>query len=332
MFQLKLNAKHQSRDLANCSRHCREQFYLENGRQVTTLSSRQNTNSLIPYLYIAPLLIFSGILLYYCIGFTIFTSFHEWNGIDTTMKFIGLQNFSDLLSDRVLYIALLNNLLFLVFTVGIQAGLGLFIAVLLRSKPVLTNLFKSIFFMPVIMAPVIIAAIFRIIMDFNLGSLNSVLRFFKLDFLAVAWLGDPRFSLTAIIMVNIFEWLGFSMIIYYAGLLSIPNEIYESAKIDGSGFWNTLLKISLPMLKGTTATLVVLGIVGSLKTFDIVYMLTGGGPGRSTEFLTTFLYKKSIDEFNGGAAATIGVVILVVALVMSVIQIKYYEKTQKDME
>ncbi len=283
-------------------------------------------------MYIAPLVICSGIFLYYSIGFTIHTSFQEWNGIDSVMNFVGLQNYRDLFTDRVLYIALLNNLIFLFYTVGIQAGLGLLIAILLRSKPLFVNLFKSVFFLPVVMAPVIIAAIFRIIMDFNVGSLNMMLRFLKLDFLAVAWLGDPRFALLSIIIVNIFEWMGFSMLIYYSGLLAIPNDIYESAKIDGSGFWNTLFKITLPMLKGTTSTLFVLGIVGSLKTFDIVVMLTGGGPGRSTEFLTTFLYKRSIEEFNGGSAAAIGVVILALALLMSIVQIRYYEKTQKEIE
>lgn len=297
-----------------------------------TLLRKHYTKGFAPYFYIAPLLICSGIFLYYSIGFTIHTSFQEWNGIDPVMKFIGFQNFIDLFTDRVLYIALLNNLLFLIATVGIQAGLGLLIAILLRSKPLFCNLFKSVFFMPVVMAPVIVAAIFRIIMDFNVGSLNLLLRFFKLDFLAVAWLGDPRFALLSIIIVNIFEWMGFSMLIYYSGLLAIPNEIYESAKIDGAGFWTTLSRITIPMLKGTTSTLVVLGIVGSLKTFDIVVMLTGGGPGRSTEFLTTFLYKRSIEEFNGGSAAAIGVVILALALLMSVFQIRYYEKAQKDVE
>jgi raffinose/stachyose/melibiose transport system permease protein len=181
------------------------------------------------------------------------------------------------------------------------------------------------------MAPVIISAIFRIIMDFNLGNLNTMLRALHLDFIAVSWLGDPKYALMSVILVNIFEWTGFSMIMYYSGLLALPDEVYESAKIDGSGFFNTLVKITIPMLRGTTSTLIVLGIVGSLKTFDIVVMLTGGGPGRSTEFLTTFLYKRSMDEFNGGSGATIGMVILFIALVMSIIQIRIYEKSQKDM-
>lgn len=294
-------------------------------------SKNEIVKKIIPYLYVLPIVVISGIFLYYSIGFTIYTSFHEWNGLDSNMKFVGIQNYIDLFTGRVLYTALKNNLIFFIFTVGIQAALGLLLAVLLRAKLFGHTIFKAIFFMPVIMAPIIIAAIFRIIMDTNLGSLNAMLKMLGLDFLAVSWLGDPKYALMSIIIVNIFEWMGFSMILYYSGLLTIPEEMYESAKLDGSGFWNTLFKITVPMLRGTTSTLIVLGILGSLKTFDIVVMLTGGGPGRSTEFLTTFLYKRALEEYNGGSAAAIGIVILCIALAMAIIQIKFYEKSQKEM-
>jgi len=288
--------------------------------------------TITPYFLITPIVVLSGLIIYYGVAFNFFVSFQKWNGISPDMKFIGFKNFIDLFSGRVLYIALRNNLIFLLFAVGIQAGLGLLIAVLLRTKPAFSGIFKSIFFFPVVMAPVVIASIFRIIMDPNLGSLNLILKVLHLDFLAVSWLGDPRIALFSIIIVNIFEWMGFSMIIYYAGLLTIPNELYEAAKIDGSGFWTTLFKITIPMLRGSTTTLIVLGIVGSLKTFDIVVMLTGGGPGYSTEFMTTFLYKRALNEYNGGSAAAIGVIILILALIMSVIQIKYYNRQIKDIE
>ena len=110
--------------------------------------------------------------------------------------------------------------------------------------------------------------------------------------------------------------------------MAIDEQIYESAKLDGAGFFRTLFSITLPMLKGTTASLVMLGIVGSLKTFDIVFLMTGGGPGRSTEFLTTFLFRKSLDEYNGGQASAIGIIILAIALIMAVIQNRGYEKSQ----
>ncbi len=283
------------------------------------------------YLYVLPILVLSGLFLYYCIGFTVYTSFHSWNGIDTDMKFIGLDNYIKLFDDKSYHIALRNNLIFFVFTVGVQAALGLLLAVLLRAKLKGSSIFRSIYFIPTIMAPIIIAAIFRIIMDTNFGSLNEGLRAIGLDFLAVSWLGDPKYALMSIIIVNIFEWMGFSMTLYYSALLAIPDEIYESAKIDGSGFWRTLFKITVPLVGGTTSTLVILGIVGSLKTFDIVSLLTGGGPGRSTEFLTTYVYKKAIEEFNGGMSAAAGVTILIIALVLAVLQIQFTNRQQRDL-
>jgi len=283
------------------------------------------------YLYILPILIVSGLFLYYCIGFTVYTSFHSWNGIDSDMKYIGFDNYIKLFDDKSYHIALRNNLVFFIFTVGIQAALGLMLAILLRAKLRGHSIFRSVYFIPTIMAPIIIAAIFRIIMDTNFGSLNEGLRAIGLDFLAVSWLGDPKYALMSIIIVNIFEWMGFSMTLYYSALLAIPDEIYESAKIDGSGFWRTLFKITVPLVGGTTSTLVILGIVGSLKTFDIVSLLTGGGPGRSTEFLTTYVYKKAIEEFNGGMSAAAGVTILIIALVLAVLQIQYTNRQQRDL-
>lgn len=275
-----------------------------------------------PYLFIAPLVILSGFFIYYCIGFTVATSFTDWDGISSEMNFIGIKNFAKLLAPgSVFWTALLNNVVFMVVTVLIQAGLGLLIAVILRERLPGSNLFKAIFFMPIAMAPVIIAAIFRIIMDPNVGAINEALRFLHLDFLAQSWLGNPDIALFSICAINIFEWMGFSMIIYYAGLMSIPEDIYEAAKIDGCGFWNTLFRITIPNLSGTTNTLILLGIVGSLKTFDIVIQTTGGGPGRSTEFLNTYLYKVGIQQFNGGLSAAIGVMILIIAVVLSLIQL-----------
>lgn len=288
------------------------------------VSSKAHT----PYFYIAPIVLLSGCVLYFCIFFTLRISFSDWNGLDPDIGFVGFENFTQLLSDPVFWTALINNIIFMFATVSIQAVLGLLLAVLLSRKPSCSVFFKSVFFIPVVMAPIIISAIFRIIMDPNVGNLNSMLRMMHLDFLAVSWLGDPRFSLFSVIIVNIFEWTGFSMILYYAGLLTIPEEIYESARLDGAGFFTTLIKITIPMLKGTTNSIVILGIVGSLKTFDIVYMLTNGGPGVSSELLTTLLYKKAFEEFNSGYASAIGVVILILAALMSAIQIRGYNESK----
>jgi raffinose/stachyose/melibiose transport system permease protein len=248
------------------------------------------------------------------------SSFTDWDGMSSTMSFIGFKNYVRLFHDRTFYIALKNNLIFFALTIFTQAVLGLLLAVLLKQKMRGSNLFKAVFFLPISMAPAIIAAIFRIILNPTFGELNTFLRAIHLDFLAKPWLGDPRFALLSIIVVNIFQWMGFSMITYYASLMALPDEVYEAAYADGAGFWKTLFFITVPMLKSTTNVLIILGIVGSLKTFDIVMLLTRGGPGRSTAFLNTYLYENALNNFKGGYAAAIGVMILIIALIMSALQ------------
>jgi raffinose/stachyose/melibiose transport system permease protein len=274
------------------------------------------------YLYVLPVIVLSGVMLYYSIGYTIYLSFHDWNGLAQDKTFVGIDNYKSLFTDHVFYKALMNNFVFFVMTVGIQAVLGLVVAVLLKNMGRGKEFFKSLFFLPVIMAPSIISSIFRIILDANVGSLNTALHALHLGFMAQPWLGDPVFALGSVIGVNIFEWMGFSMMMYYAGLLAIPDEIYEAAMIDGSGFWNTLVRITVPNLNGTTSTLIVLGIVGSLKTFDIVYLLTNSGPGVSTVVLSTYLYKNAMEQFHLGMSSAIGVVVLFIALILSMIQLK----------
>lgn len=273
-------------------------------------------------LYILPIVALSGGMLYYSIGFTFYLSLHEWNGLTPDMLYVGWNNYLTLYEDSAFWSSLLHNLLFFIITIGAQAVLGLLISVLLLQIGKGRNLFKAVFFIPAIMAPTVIASIFRIIMDANVGALNTLLRHLHLDFLALSWLGDPNISLYSVAIVNIFEWTGFSMMVYYAALLAIPEEIYEAAKMDGAGFWRTLLRVTLPMLNAATSTLIVLGIVGSLKTFDLVVLLTNGGPGTSSEVLSTYLYKRSLTEFNHGLASATGVVVLIIALLLSVLQIR----------
>ena len=279
-------------------------------------------NNWAAYLFILPLILLSFVMIYYCIIRTVMTSFTDWNGMSDTMNFVGLKNYAKLVKDKTFWTAVVNNIIFFFGTVFVQAGVGFLIAVLLKKKLPGSNVFKAVYFMPIAMATSITTAIFKIIMDPTNGSLNNFLRAIHLDMFAVSWLGDKRYALLSVIIVNIFQWMGFSMITYYAGLMALPDDVYEAAKIDGAGFWRTTVSVTFPMLKGTTNVLLILGIVGSLKTFDIVKLLTGGGPGRSTTVMNTYLYEKAFKDFNAGGAAAIGVAILIIAMIMSFLQIK----------
>ena len=285
--------------------------------------NKTGKKSWIAYLYILPMIVLSFVLVYYCIIDTVVVSFTDWDGMTDVFHFVALKNYIKMFKDHVFWTSVVNNLIFFVGTVFIQALLGFVLAVLLKKKLPGSNVFKAIYFMPIAMATSIITAIFRIIMDPTNGALNQFLRAIHLNGFAVNWLGDPKIALVSVIIVNIFQWMGFSMITYYAGLMSLPDDVYEAAKIDGAGFWRTTFSVTLPMLKGTTNVLIILGIVGSLKTFDIVKLLTGGGPGRSTTVMNTYLYEKAFKDFNAGGAASIGMAILIIAMVMSFLQVKF---------
>ena len=274
-----------------------------------------------PYLYVLPVVVLSGLLIYYSIGYTAWASLTDWNGL-RRMNFIGLDNYVNLFHDRTFWTALRNNLLFLVVTVGVQAVLGLLVAVISKERFPGSNIFKAVFFLPISMAPAIIATVFKYMLEANYGSLNTTLRALGIigPDTVIQWLGADL-GVWSIIVINIFQWMGFSMMIYFAGLMAIPEDLYEAASLDGAGWWRQLFSVTIPSLRGTTNLLIVLGIVGSLKTFDIVWLTTGGGPGVSTQFLSTFLYTERSTR-QAGYASAIGMVILVIAFVLAMAQVK----------
>jgi raffinose/stachyose/melibiose transport system permease protein len=292
------------------------------------VSHQKRLGFLVPYLYVLPMLVISGLMLYYSIGFTVYSSFFKWDGIHfNKMVFVGFANYKRLFIDHSIGQILINHIFYFVAGVGVQTIVGFMMAVLVFAKLRLSNFFKTIFFIPVVMAPIIISAIFRILLDANLGDVNLLLRTIGLGFLAKPWLGDPNYARWSLVIVNVFEWSGLTMVLYYSAMLAIPQEIFEAAKIDGAGFFDTITRITFPLTKGATSTCIILGIIGSLKTFDIVMLLTGGGPGIATEFLNTYLYKQHVNYSNAGYASAIGIFILVIAMTLSIIQIKMYNRS-----
>lgn len=280
---------------------------------------RELSRGLKPYLYVAPIVLISGVLIYFFIAFTVFTSFTDWNGL-TKMNFVGLSNYRELFSDSTFWVALKNNVIFMVVTVFIQAFLGLVVAVICAERLPGSNFFKAGFFLPISMAPAIVSTVFKYMLETNYGTLNEALRSLGLlgEGEVIQWLGADL-GLWSIVAINVFQWMGFSMMVYFAGIMQIPAELFEAAELDGAGWWKRLFHVVIPSLRGVTATLIVLGIVGSLKTFDIVWLTTAGGPGVSTQFLTTFLYMERANR-QAGYASAIGTVLLVIALVLSVAQ------------
>jgi raffinose/stachyose/melibiose transport system permease protein len=288
------------------------------------LSSRKRTWT--NYLYLVPVLVFIIGVFYYGIIYSAYVSLLNWNGISATQTFIGLKNYADIIKDPIFSKAIQNTVIFGVLAIIIQMALGLGLALLLKRPVFLKTVYKIVFFLPVVLASSVTAYVFRHIFDANNGELNHFLDAIGLHALNQAWLADPNLALYSLIAINIWQWTGFSFIMYLAGLTLIDETLYDAARIDGANGIQTVIHITVPLLRPTHYSLVILGVVGALKTFDIVFLTTGGGPGRATEFLSTYIYKKEILEFSAGYASALSIVMLLLALVLTVIQLRAYAK------
>ncbi|MCA0252850.1 MAG: sugar ABC transporter permease [Actinobacteria bacterium] len=281
------------------------------------------------YLYLLPALLLIVGITYFGVGYNFWASTLDWNGIDPNPTSIGLGNYVEISQDPIFWTALTNVAVFGVITIVAQMVIGLALALVLSGPIVGRAVYKAIVFIPVVLAPAAISTAFRQFLRPD-GQVNAVLDAVGLGFLSQAWIADPTWALYALAAVNIFQWTGFSFILYQAALSQIDSSHLEAAQIDGAGTWRTIRHIIVPQLRSTHITLALTGVIGALKTFDIVFLITGGGPGRSTEFLTTYIYKMSISQFHVGYGAALSVVLLLLALALTLVQMRVYRYEQED--
>ncbi|MFT4221234.1 MAG: sugar ABC transporter permease [Microbacterium sp.] len=275
------------------------------------------------YLYILPALIVVVGIVYLGIGYNGWLSTLDWNGISPNPERVGFGNYLEIAADPIFWTAVGNVAVFGVIVIVVQMALGLAMALLLNGAVRGRGIYKVVMFMPVVLAPAAISTAFRQFYAEN-GIFNDILRFVGLESVSQAWLANPSTALYAIAVINIWQWTGFSFILYQAALSQLDENMFEAAQIDGASDWRIVRSIVIPQLRGTHATLALTGVIGALKTFDIVYLTTGGGPGRSTEFLTTYIYKQTVEQFHSGYAAALSMVLLVLALTLTVVQMRAY--------
>lgn len=282
------------------------------------------------YLFILPAFAFFCIFIVYTVGNIFYFGTFDWDGISLVRKFVGLANYVELFSgDRIFLLALRNTAYWIALTIPIQMILGLFLAILLDLPLKGRVIYRVIFFMPVVTSPVVVGAVWGwLIYNPQSGILNHFLKAIGLNQFAFAWTGDPSLAIFSCILVNIWQWTGFSFVLYLAGLQTIPLELYEVAAIDGAGYWQRIRFIILPMLMPVHFTLTILGVIGTLKTFDVVYMLTRGGPNHSSTLLPLDIFHEGFMLYRQGYASAISVILFLIALSTTIIQMSYYRKTR----
>ncbi len=270
------------------------------------------------YAWLVPAMALCVGLIYYSVGYVGFMSTLEWDGVSPVSRPVGAQNYVDAFRDPIFWTAIRNTVVFFVFSFLIQTALGIIFAAIMHSKVKLAVVYKIIIFLPVILAPSIMAPVFRQIFSAN-GAFNGFLETIGLGFLAHPWLADSATALPVLMAVTIWHFTGLTFILYFAAMGQIEPEIMEAARIDGAGNLRTLWSIVLPGVRGTTIAIFILSIIGALKTFDIPYLVTLGGPNYATEFLGTLIYRESIPLANAGYGAAVSIILLVLALGLSMI-------------
>lgn len=277
---------------------------------------------LLGYAFVAPALaVFLGFVIY-PMGYSLWLSFHEWSGYTPNWgPFVGLGNYVTLGHDPVFWQSVRNTLVFVVARTPIEVSIAYVLALLLNRAIPGRAMLRTLFFVPVVLSLVVVTLIFQRIYETNTGFLNRFLTDVGLGRLAHPWLADPATALWAVIAVSVWKNVGFSLVILLAGLQSMPTEVVEAARVDGANPLQLVLRIVTPLMKPVLMIASLLSIISGLKVFDLVFIMTGGGPVFSTEVLGTLLYRQAFTLNTMGLASAVAVVMVAIVLGAAVMQV-----------
>ncbi|MDO4632654.1 MAG: sugar ABC transporter permease [Eubacteriales bacterium] len=281
--------------------------------------SRKQKEAMQGIIYVLPSFILILIFCIIPIFMSGYFSLTEYNVMKPPV-FIKFANFQKMFQDSYIIDATKNTLLYVLITVPIQTILSLLFAAFLAQK--MQNkaggFLRSVMFIPVIASSVTAGTIWRIILNTDGGMLNNILNFLHLP--SVNWLGDTKTSLLSICIVAIWKNVGYFLVIYYAGIMGISKDLYESAQVDGANKIQQFFEITLPMLKPITYLVVTLGIIWSFQVFDLSYLMTGGGPGQSSVTLVMSIYNSAFKQYRMGYACATAMFLLVIIVVINILE------------
>jgi raffinose/stachyose/melibiose transport system permease protein len=265
-------------------------------------------------LYVLPSLLLILAIVYIPIVLTAYYGLHDWNGIGA-MKFIGLANYQELIKDETFWKSAGHSFLLAIFS-GLSLILYLVVAMVLATRIKGANLFRKIYLVPMLLSSVAIAQLWLKIYHPTNGVLNSILESIGFDN-PPAWLAEPSLVLYALFVPILWQYAGFYILIYYAALKNIPASLEEAAKIDGASSWQIAWRIKLPLVVEVFKVTIVLAVVGSLKYFDLIYVMTDGGPNGSSEVMASYMYHEAFRAYNFGYGSAIAFFLLFICLVVT---------------
>ena len=280
-------------------------------------------NSVINLFYLPAILLFLVFVIYPFIQ-GIRLSFTNWNGYSQSMKYVGIKNYIRLFQDANVKTALVNTLIYGIMSTVIQNILGLGYAMFLNTKFKGRSLVRTIIYMPVMIAPLIMGYIMYFFFQYDGGAVNDIL--IALGMQPVDLLVNSNYAIVIIVLVNSLQFVGVAMVIYLANLQSISPDLYEAADIDGAGGIKKFFYVTLPLMCPSVKIIVVTGLIGGMKVFDIIYSMTSGGPGNATETVMTVMMKKGISDGFYSTGSAFGVCFFAIVLVISAVVTKLMGK------
>src|SRR5215213_210329 len=239
-------------------------------------------------------------------------SFTRWDLFSST--WIGLKNYQTFFAEQALIIGLRNTLIYAVMTSSLKVVIGMLLAVLLTAKIVARGYLRSVIFFPVLVSTIGVGMTFTVLMNPEKGLINQALAVVGVD--GPGWLTNPSLALFSIALVDVWKGVGLATVIYIAGLVSIPQEYYEAAEVDGASRWNVFRNIMLPLARPATATVITLSLIGGLRSFDLIWAMTKGGPGFASDVIASVIYKQYQAGFYGLSTAGSVVLFLVVTIIV----------------
>lgn len=281
-------------------------------------------------LLLGPALIIYAMFALYPMVDVVILSFQKWNGLDPVKQFVGTSNYVDIFTkDPVFWVAFRNTIIWTVLSVIFPPMIGLLLALGLNQPIMGRNTLRAIYYLPVIIAPIAVATMWRWMYDPFFGLFVQVLTSVGLQSWVQDWLGNRDIALYSAFVAHVWQSVGFSMVLFLAGLQGVNRTLVEAARIDGAGRWNVFRFVTLPAIKTTITIVLVLSIISSLKAFDIVYGLTGGGPAQSTQMLALWAFTQSMQIFDFGRGSAISVVLLLITLAVVVPYLRWTQSREE---
>ena len=278
------------------------------------------------YLLAAPTVLIVSLIILFPITFAIISSFFDYTLINKSFNnFIGIDNYINSIKDEQLFNSIFVTFFFVVLVVLFEFLLGFFIALLLNSIDRFKSIYYFILLLPLLINPIVVGLIWRMFLHPQLGILNYLLSLISID--PINWLGDPKMAFVTIIFVDIWHQVSFMIILLLAGLSAIPKEPYEAARSDGAGMIDCFIHITLPYMRPVIIVTILIRLIFAIKTYDLIYIMTKGGPGDATDLISYYIYRSAFISLNLGEAAAMSTILLFIIVILTLPLFKYMNRS-----